>query len=120
MLVGVKKGLLRGTEGNALQKGNQRTHLLNYYISITPISKTCKALKKWQDRFPLHQDGCLPDKAHASIAIFEGMNDLELIMKNRAGRERMFIGTCRASPRDSPSGSKTRFAGGACARAGYP
>ena len=41
---------------------------------------------------PAKQDQCLPQPPHAAVAVGEGVDELELVVKDRAGDQRMLIG----------------------------
>ena len=39
---------------------------------------------------PTAEDECLPKASHASVAVLEGMNELELVVEDATGDQRMF------------------------------
>ena len=45
-----------------------------------------------EQRIPFAENQCLPESSHPAIAVFKRMDELKLVMKNRAGNQRVLIG----------------------------
>ena len=46
-----------------------------------------------KEGIPARQDQCLPETSHAAVAIFEGVDEFELVVENRTGDQGMFVGS---------------------------
>ena len=113
-------GFLGGPDGckNRLQhEGNESRALavrraLPDGLVVLALAGADEALDGYvrEQGFPAGQDQRLPEPAQAPVAVLEGMNELELVVEDRARHERMVAGV--AEPRQQVGHEPRHLSGG--------